>query len=677
MIDADKTRQLLDDLAPFIQRFPDLPLSNVSYNRNFVELLFNLYQQDLPFAAHLKALRPAQTLRAVIHYQEQGDAAFDQGRLQRLRTLLQDSYRPLQQALGGHFRSIESDLARLKKQPRFTSLAKKLIRLAPLLYSADGKALPVICFDTAGLPGPDQLHQYYHDTFKVHLAPLFRQISRRQGFGEIANFTGTVLNQFMPKEVFPATRRYNASSQQVKQRELFIEEIPPLYTPLRGSLALDCSMVTVPYFGVLKNTRVFWVGRSARVQARPCGYVFVAEVLRNQQTTPYIITINGSNISSMDCHAICCLLQDLYQTRDVLIANVREAAFLVNSRDIADTMTALAGEKVHVEMPPGWQQVSAWSKNTVAYDNYYLAKRLSQPRLLNQSALKLHRPHIKPQQSQNFYPQGRIEETSLINRSIIAWFFMQSSQTDGSEDNLLKLLNLDPVHLQHAETVINLFQGAILDAESFRLLKTHFDFTLDHCMGLPLDIRVTSLPQLYQEYADDPSIPRQHWLNVCQKTFDELEIDVDDTYYRDHRVAQLASIPEAFLPEYRDTIFPLLMLDQERVDYFLLRKVAPHFQSSNSVIWFLEFLHEHADAVEAVKPEDPVWFDYLERVYKNAPEHKSFQPLLQTLFHDQLFDIEMSMSLAEVEKRLEAAQRLDWQVEEGLLDAVKQKRGWL
>ena len=677
MIDAEKIRQLLDDLAPFIQRFPDLPLNNVTYNRNFVELLLNLYQQDLPFADHLKELRPTQTLRTVIHYQEQGDGAFDQRRLQRLRTLLQNSYRPLQQALGGHFRSIESDLVRLKKQPSFASLAKKQIRLAPLLYSAGGKALPTICFDTAGFPGPDQLQQYYHDTFKIHLTPIFKQISQRQGFGEIANFVGNVLNQFIPKEVFPATQRYNAGSQPVRQRELFIEEVPPLYTPLRGALALDCSMVTVPYFAVLKNTRVFWIGRSARMQERPCGYVFIAEVIRNRQTIPYVITINGSNISSMDCQAICCLLQNLYQTHEVLIADVREAAFLVNSQDIANTMTALSGDKLPVEMPPGWQQVSTWSKNTVAYDNYYLAKRLSHPRLLKQSALKLHSLNIKPQQTQNFYPKGHIEETTLINRTIIAWFFVQSSQCHGSEEYLLELLKLDKVHLEYAQTVINLFQGTTLDTESFAILKNHFDFSIDHCLALPLDIRVASIPQLYHEYAEDPSIPQQHWLNVCQKTFAELNTDVEDRFCRDNRVTQMASIPEAFIPEYRDTVFPLLMLDKEQVDYFLLRKVVPHFRSKNSAIWFLEFLHQHADAPYAVKPEDPVWFEYLKRIHREAPEHKSFQPLLQTLFHDQLLDTDMSISLPEVEKRLEAAQKLGWRVKNNLLEEVRKKRGWL
>jgi hypothetical protein len=354
MIDAKTIQLLLDDLLPLVRRFPDLLVRNVAYNRNFVELLFNLYQKDLPFADQLKDLWPEQTLRAGIRYQERGDAHYDNARVKQLQSLLQDDYRVLHQALRGRFQGVNNDLNRLKRCTDFAGLAKKLLRISPLVYDARGKASPLNRFEMTGFPGPDELQQYYYDTFKVHLAGVFLQLSAKPGFGELRHFVGNMLNQFIPKQVIPATSRYTAASEQVRERELFLEEVPPLYTLFRGALALDCSMVTVPYFGVLQNTRVFWLERSSGKNAGHFAYLFLAEVTLGDELVPYVITINGANINAMDCRAICHLLREIYQTSCVLIADVRKVDYLVNSSSIEQAMRVLGGEGVHVDLPSGW-----------------------------------------------------------------------------------------------------------------------------------------------------------------------------------------------------------------------------------------------------------------------------------------------------------------------------------
>ncbi len=679
MINDEIVRQLLDDLIPLIQRFPELPVSNASYNRNFVELLINLYQVEQRFAGHLKELRPAQTLRTGIRYQEHGDGTCDSAKLKRLKRLLQDDYRPLHQHLGGRFQSIETDLARLKRSQGFDSLAKKLIRVSPLLYTAAGEALPVPYFDQTRFPGPEELQQSYYDTFKTHLSQLFMRLSERPGYGEVRRFVGNVINQFIPKQVIPATTRYTSDSQPVSEREIYLEEIPPLYTPLRGAMAYDCSMVTVPYFGILKHTRVFWVSRTASGTARPDGYLFVAEVKLGEELLPYVITINGLNLDETDCRAICHLLQSLYRGQTLLIADVRKVPYLVNSPRIADAMAAMGGSDVCVAMPQGWSAVSDWSVNTIAYQNYYELSRLTRPRVVRSEKLTLFGAHVVSPVYAEHYPKQRIAEVSLINRSIIAYYFLRCSGMNVNEDILMNILQLRPVHLQNADCIIDLHQGATFKVEHFEILQTYFEFTIQDYACLPSSTRANTLAELYSQHSSDPSISRQQWGEVCRKTFDELKAIADEGFERGDRdtiLQQMASIPDEFIAEYWDVIAPYLMRGENRPDYFLLRPLVKYFESPHTVIRFLEFLDQHPQATEAVKPEDPQWFDYLSRAHSMAAQHAALPRLFQTLFHDQPLNGELSMTAYEVDKRYQAATSLGWNVSESLVKAVYRKRGW-
>jgi hypothetical protein len=680
MIDRDDIKQLLDDLVPLIQRFPDLPVSNVSYNRNFIELLFNLYRVDEQFADYLADLRPQQTMRAGIRYQEHGDAVYDRTRLKRLNRLLHEDYQPLRHYLGGYFQSVEADLVKLKRSTDFDSLAKKLIRISPLVYTAAGEALTTPHFTESLSLEPDELQLRYYDTFNVHLSSLFNRLSERQGYGEVRRFVANVSNQFIPKEVIPATTRYTSTSQQISERELFLEEIPPLYTPLRGALARDCSMVTVPYFGILKNTRVFWVNRSCEDNAKPSGYLFVAEVKLDDVMLPYVITINGLNLDATDCSAICYLLQDIYQSQSVLIADVAKVSYLVNSLCIADAMVALGGKKVSINMPSGWQAISDWSVNTVAYQNYYDLSRLTQPRIVSPEKLSLYNPRITHAQVANHYPKNSIDEVSLLNRTIIGYYFLRSPDIGINEEILMPLLSLEKEHFQHSDEVIDLYQGGVFKVESFQKLKDYFGFTFKDYAELPFSIRVASLADLYREFGSDPSIHHQQWRAVCRKTFDELKAIVAQGFLRGNRdtiLQQMASIPDEFIDEYWEVIAPCFMVDTNRLDFFVLRLLVKHFQSPHTVTCFLEFIDEHPEAAEAIKPEDPRWFDYLTRASAIAAEHEALSRLLQRLFHDQPLNLEISMSAYEVEQRYQAARALGWPVRDSLVNEVYQKRGWL
>lgn len=680
MTDQALLHQLINDLIPLIQRFPEIPASNIDYNRNFVEILLNQYNAESAVQTHMKELRPEKTLRQGIRYQQHADAAYDSARLKRLLLSLRSDYQPLNDHFGGQFHSIEADLTQLKQSENFSNLAKKLIRISPLLYSASGEALPACYLNSGQQAEPEILQTLYYDTFKAHLSRLIIRLSRRRGYGEIHQFVSNVNNQFIPRELIPATTRYTSNSQAIVERRLVLEEVPPLYAPLRGALAADCSMLTVPYFGILKNTRTFWIYRNAAKNSKPDGYLFIAEItLDNGIIAPYVITINGPRLDQPDCHAIFYLLGSLYHTQHLLVADVRKAPHLINSPRIDNAMASLSGENIKVKLPEGWQAVSSWPINTIAYENFYEATRLTRPKQVKTEKLTLFAPKVEKALHADFYPPKQIKEVKLLNRALLAHYLRISPLKGINDTALQQLLGLNRTHLLHGEKVISLYQGIHFKVDDFKVLKDHFNFTLDDYAQLPSSIRTTSLGDLYCLFQDDPTISAQQWAKVCRKTFNELKTIADNSFEksdRDDVLQQMASIPDTYVEEYWDTIAPHFKLNNNMIDYFSLRLLVKHFNSDNTLSRFIEFLDNHPAAVEAVKPEDPRWFDFLKRVKTQIPEHSALPKLFQTVFHDHPLNTDISMSLPEVEKRYQAAHALGWDIDASLIDIVMKKRGW-
>ncbi len=473
MTNDNMNRRLLEDLIPLIGRFPQFPVNNVSYNRNFVELISNLYALDEKIALHLRELRPEKTLKIRARYIERDNCRYDSGRLKALALTLESNYLPLRSFFTERgFSHIESDLVDLKESDDFESLGKKLIRISPLIYDVRGDALEVSSSLEALSLEPVELRARYTDTFQAHLAGIITALSGRKGFGEVHRYVRNVINQFIPREVIPATLLYGEEKTKVRERELVLEEIPPLYTPLRGALAGDCSMVSVPYFGILQNTRVFWVMRSASERARPGGYLFLAEIRREEGSLiPYIITINGPLISKADCYAIFLLVGEMYPGNELLVADVKNVHYLVNSYQIEDAMGSLGGKRVKVELPRGWETISRWEVNSIDYENFYSAGRISEPKLTVPQSLPIYNVRISPPERGNFYPSISPGDIKLINRAIIGYYFLRSAAFHGEKKSLLQYLDLNEEHLINIRVLVNYYQTGRFHPEDFKILN--------------------------------------------------------------------------------------------------------------------------------------------------------------------------------------------------------------
>ncbi len=682
MINDNMNRRLLKDLIPLIGRFPHFPVNNVSYNRNFVELISNLYAIDNEIALHLRELRPEKTLKIGARYIERDNCRYDSERLKGLALTLESNYQPLRSFFAEiGFSDIERDLVRLKGSDDFEPLAKKLIRISPLIYDVRGDALEVSSSIEALSLGPVELQARYTDTFQAHLAGIITALSGRKGFGEVHRYVRDVINQFIPREVIPATLLYGEEKTKVRERELVLEEIPPLYTPLRGALAGDCSMVSVPYFGILKNTRVFWVVRSASERARPGGYLFLAEIEREDRSLiPYIITINGPLISKVDCYAIFLLVGEMYPGNELLVADVKNVHYLVNSYQVEDAMGSLGGKRVKVELPRGWEEISRWRVNSIDYENFYSAGRISEPKLTVPENLPIYNVRISPPERGNFYPHTSPGDIKLINRAIIGYYFLRTPAFHGERESLRQFFNLNEEHLNNIRVLIDYYQTGRFQPADFEILKTHFDFTMDDYSNIERWARWESLGQIYRLQKDDRYITRAQWSAVCRKTFDEIRNYLEEDLYRDRKdevLDLLASVPDEYIPEYWEIISPYFMInDKGDVDYYMLRRFVKHFHSYGTIEQFLQFLSDCSDAMEAVKPEDRRWSEFLERARLLMPESENLAELFRKIFYEFPLDPGINLDLYEISKRVEAGRGFGLAFTEDYIEGIIRNREW-
>ncbi len=677
----DETEKLLSDLIPLIGRFPHFPVNNAGYNRNFVELISNLFTIDEEISVHLRELRPEKTVKIGAKYIEQNNGEYDRGKLERLAKTLENNYLPLKSFFQDGFSNIENDLEQLKESDDFEGLAKKLIRISPLIYDAYGEALGVSSSLEALFLDPVELQARYTDTFQGHLAGIFTALSDKKGFGAIHRFVRNVFNQFIPREVIPATVLYSGEKTKVRERELVLEEIPPLYTPLRGALAGDCSMVSVPYFGILKNTRVFWVIRSAAERARPSGYLFIAEIMSDDgRPVPYIITINGLTITQEDCYAIFLLVREMYPGDEILIADVRNVSYLVNTYPIEDAMASLGGEKMRIELPGGWDEISRWEVNTVSYQNFYAGSRLSEPKRVAPESFPIYNVRISRPETADFYPDTELNRMTLINRAIIGHYFLHTAAFQSERENLLQLLDLEEEHLSHIRVLIDYYQTGSFRPEDFGLLKKSFHFTIDDFSNIEKGARWESLWQIYRLHKNDRDISRAQWSAVCRKTFDEIKEYLEEDLYRgakDEALDLLASIPDEYIPEYWEVISPYFMInDKGDVDYYMLRRFVKHFHSYGTMEQFLQFFSDYCQAGEAVKPEDRRWREFLERAMSLMPESENLAGLFQRLFYEFPLNPEINLDLYEISKRIETGRDFGLTFTEDFIESLVLNRDW-
>ncbi len=622
--------KLLDYLLPLVDRFPYFPTANLRYRRNFVTLVSNSLDlvDEYPNWGDNITLNPC--VRTTAFYLDGEEGKPDPERLEALQAILLACAEVVEPYLP-HPQQLQEDLKTLKERSnQFGKDAAKLIRIAPFLYDGDGKALA-----GGSLAERVALEQYevseiqslYSDHFSEHLAPLITYLANSKGMGELHKLTRNTLQQFVPREVLPATTYYS-DNQQLHEYRLVLESVPRIYAPLRGAVGMDCSMASVPYHGLLEQARVFWVMRSDHEHTRPAGYVFVVQIEHEGQSAPMIVTINGTGIRRSDCHVIARLVAEHYQAPTLYLADWDRHSFLVNTHEIGTAFRGIACDTVRVNLPAAWDQVPSGGE----YQNYYARDNLTSAVALDPRALPTQVNKVVPATELSPYPDAAIDGVDASVRAVIAYYCERAFGAEKGADYRSQL-GISRDQAEEVEIVVRMYEGLDVTVEDFKRVRATFGVTLAE-MGRCECVNILLGP-LFRACRDE--FPLTEWRNLSVEKFAEFRASLEDSfnYRQDSMIDNLASIPDEFIPEYWDVLKPYLHLQADEdnpPDIYVLRRVIKHFWSYGTIEALLGFLRAQPDMLDARLSSDRRWYDFFARAKALMSESEDYQWVVQQVY---------------------------------------------
>jgi len=648
---SNKHIEIINYLTPLIARFPFFPMSNISYNRNFVLIINEALKIQEESPDIIGNLHIKDNCHCKITYLDGTSYKYDDEKVAKLEEKIINLINEIIIILVKPINLVQ-DIKKLKSDKKnFEANSKKLIQVSPFLYDGEGEALTNFELKNFSFKNFElnQIQSLYSDLFKEHLAPLLTLLSNEKGFGQIHKITRNCLSQFIEKEIIPATTYYSNKNQTAKEKTLILEEVPTIMTPLRGAIGGDCSMMSVPYYGLLKSTKVFWIIRSDNENEKPAGYVLIAECDVNGEILPFVVTINGPTIQTVDCHMVYKLLSILYKCDEVLIANWNKNEYLINSTNIRDSINTIKNTEVQVNIPPAWDCIPSGGY----FQDYYAISDLQNGLKINTQDISTQITKIHPIEYKNFYTKSKIEEVSLTGRSIISYYFNNLIKEKSEMEEIEETLNISHEHTINIKLLVDLYQNENLSVKNFKVLNKNFDFNLSDFSRLSLPTRSKILRDLFTELRDD--YPINKWKSLCVRTFAELktELDSNQSYYsrltQDSIKNELASIPDEFIPNYWEEIKPYFYFkDQAYPDYYILKRFISHFHSYGTIEQFLEFLVNVPQSLSTQLGLDSRWKELFLRAKDLMPENEDYKKIVRKIYYQESINPESNFFYTEL-----------------------------
>mgnify|MGYP000214467605 CR=1 FL=1 len=630
---------IINYLLPLVARFPHFPVANVQYNRNFVEVI----KQSLEIQQQLnKAISPFEitdSLQLRLSYIDGQAYKTDSVKLAALEQKISTNIHTLNNCLSG-FSDLHNDLKKLKQQTKFVTLAKQLIQASPFIYNGEGQAMASLQLDSFSFNSfePSQIHAFYSDHFTLHLAPILTHISNEKGLGEVHKITRNTLKHFIEKEVVPATRYYSDDNKIASENTLIMEELPQILTPLRGAIGGDCSIMSVPYYGLLDKARVFWLIRSDSENQQPAGYVLMVEVQIDGETMPMIITINGPTIKTVDCWMVFKQIATLYNNEKILVADWIRQSFLINSEQIRQSLNGFDKKKVNVTLPEAWDDIP-WGGS---FEDYYKSSYLNQACLFDTNNITTQITQQFPAISKNLYPHfsasedttqnDDIKSVSLTSRAILAYYFLPLLNDDETRQRVENCLDVNRQQSKDIQLLIDLYQHRSFTVDDFIRLKNSFDFDLNDLLDLEVHFYSHLVKPLHDQLKDE--FDSHIWAKFCSKAFIKLKSLLESYPDNDDLKDELASIPDEFIPDYWQTVQPFFYLNgSDYPDHYMLRRFIKHFHSYGSIEQLLTFLNEEPETFEGIMAHDSRWFAFFKRAQELMPDNPEFIKAVDHLYY--------------------------------------------
>jgi len=413
----------------------------------------------------------------------------------------------------------------------FAKKVRKVLQVVPFLFDSDGNPLfkewktsQKAIYEQVRAATASHLENRYGDLLKEHLEKQIDAIAAEKGLGQVKLIYENLKNQFLDRELRAVLTPVSASGGVVEERTLSLETLPAWVSIVRGCYGGDCSILTVPYYPLVKGVKVHFIRKSHDLSEQPSGYAISVPVQVGCKTVPYIITINGVTLTKVDIEMAVRLVADDYNSKDIVFPDFKAHPNLVNSDAARQGIATGKQKSVSVKFPPGWGIVDAYMKDHQLkdYTNYYYGPSIERANLgtLPDRELRfLEPPQITNGDGPSYRPVEDLLSIPQLQRAILGAQALEGEQKEATLKQLADLLKLDPKQIQASRPLTVLSSQRSLTKAEYLELEEQLGFGLTNLLDLEASARAPTLRALYHE---DPSLFSKQKVRSSSKPINAL-----------------------------------------------------------------------------------------------------------------------------------------------------------
>lgn len=530
-------------LMSALEVHPNLLLNKMKFWSNPARVLHRVHRMLAIIGEHAPSLDYGPVSAMETTYSKQGEFTHDDKEVDSLKRRLQHNALFLDiDKLGVGNLHVDVDrmntYARAKRSrdgnKHYVRFLKRYFSVVPFIYDHSGNAVRKDNYEVeshiasmnAGI-----LHEICNHSYRNVYAPLITPALTNAAIQVFQSFINNDLKTIQ-KALIP--RPKDGSDRHVEIRRLSLEEVPALISLLRGMIACDCSMQSVPFHSLLRGTKVFFIRKSHNYADQPVGYLFVAEAKiqgeRSGISVPYITTIAGSALSQSDVIEMIKMVASYYRSSEIAVPDFDINPNAADEGNIMRGMTFDNSEPATVIMPEGWDVVDGHTKHRV-FSNYYLASKLSRARVVRLSNIGAEFSHtcsadMPPTRHATQYScAAEALRLSLKGRSNLAYYIHENFKEYSGEDVMTTLdaLRIGEGQLHAAKAIYGATFDDPVDMRKYMSAwKMLGDFSIEDIRALDLDVRTASLVRLHAEQSVETHYfgGEEFW----NREYDELNI---------------------------------------------------------------------------------------------------------------------------------------------------------
>ncbi len=339
-----------------------------------------------------------------------------------------------------------------------------------------------------------------------------------------------------------------------------LEEVPASIAIFRAFLGRDCSLEKIAFYAFIAGVKVYWYRNSYFDSSIPDGYVLVAPVQLEGKTIPYIITINGSRISSMAAKAITYAVGREWNSKKIAYSTYE---YIHNLPEVKQGMNFAYSEKLPFVLPAAWKIVDEMyekdaERNQVESRIYSASELIKYGRVadidFDSDLIVQEFPRIEKQS----YPDPsslNIRSVPVFERSMLAYFAANAYHLDEpKKEHLLQSLGIHDFHFDSVDTLYRYDDKSFMTAQDFNKFSTSsIKFRMEDVSILNALSRPYTIRSLYEEGF---KIDSKEMLDVISRSsgaLDKLMKKTDPS--NDEEIARIIKaklqLPKIFFPKGR------------------------------------------------------------------------------------------------------------------------------